>query len=61
MPEYRICTLSHASKIASPPTDIECASDEEAVTEAKKLLNGLDIEIWQGARVVTRLRSADDE
>jgi hypothetical protein len=30
-----------------------------AIAEAKKLLDGLDIEIWQGARVVVRLKPQD--
>ena len=57
MQEYRIYTLLSDNKVAGPSTSIECASDEEAISEAKKFLNGLDIEVWQRARLITRLRS----
>ena len=57
MQEYRIYTLLSGNKVAGPPTKIECSSDEEAISQAKKFLNGLDIEVWQGARLITRLRS----
>ena len=59
MPEYRIYKLLRANEIAGPPIEVECASDQEAVAEAKKLINGLGLEIWQGARVITRLRPSD--
>jgi len=36
-----------------------CKSDTEAVEQAKKLLNGLDIEVWEGARKVARIESPD--
>jgi hypothetical protein len=52
VPENRIYRLSPAEKIVGPPTEVVCASDQEAATEAQKLLNGLDVEVWQGARVV---------
>jgi hypothetical protein len=59
MPEYRIYTLLRANEIAGPPTELQCASDQEAIAEAKKLLDGFDLEIWQDARVVTRLQPSD--
>jgi hypothetical protein len=59
MPEYRIYKLLRANEIAGPPIEVECASDQEAVAEAKKPINGIDLEIWQGARVITRLRPSD--
>jgi hypothetical protein len=55
MPEYRIYTLTDANEIAGPSQDVTCENDQEAIQQAKQLLNGLDIEGWQGARVVTRL------
>ncbi len=59
MPEYRIYRLLPTDKIAGPSTLLICSSDQEVVIEAQKLLNGLDIEIWDGPRVVRRLRSQD--
>jgi hypothetical protein len=57
MQQYRIYTLLSDNKVAGPATEIECSSDEEAISQAEKFVNGLDIEVWQGARLVTRLRS----
>jgi hypothetical protein len=47
MPEYRLYTLLRGDKIAGPATKVECSSDEEAISQAKKFINGLDIEVWQ--------------
>ena len=32
-----------------------CASDDEAVASAKRLVDGHDVELWAGARLVARL------
>jgi len=57
--DYRIQILTFGNKIAGPAIEVDCQSDEEAVAKARTLLNGQDIEIWSGARIVTRLRFAD--
>jgi hypothetical protein len=57
MPEYRLYTLLNGDKIAGPATRVECSSDEEAIIQAKKFINGLDIEVWQDARLIARLQS----
>jgi hypothetical protein len=36
-----------------------CRNDGEAVAKAKRLLDGHDIEIWSGERLVIRLKSRD--
>lgn len=55
MPEYRIYTVKADGHLLGPPAVVECADDQDAVKEAKQLLNGQLIEIWQGTRVVMRL------
>jgi hypothetical protein len=55
MPDYRFFALKNGNHIPGPPTVRQCASDHEAVAEATKLLDGLDLEIWHGARMVMRL------
>ena len=57
MPEYRFYTLLRGDKIAGPATQVECSSDEEAISQAKKFINRLDIEVWQDARLIARLQS----
>ena len=57
VPEYRLYTLLRGDKIAGPATQVECSSDEEAISQAEKFINGLDIEVWQDARLITQLQS----
>jgi hypothetical protein len=59
MQHYRLYSLKNGNQIAGPPKILQCASDEEAIALASTLLDGLDIEILQGARVVIRLQPDD--
>lgn len=34
---------------------LDCPDDATAIAEAKKLLDGLDIELWQLGRMIARL------
>ena len=62
VPSYRILTLGRASgpnrEIVSKK-DIECASEEDAIKQAKQLLDGHDIELWQGGRFIEFFKSKD--
>lgn len=58
VPEYRVYELSHGNQIAGMRVVVS-DSDRDAIEKAKALLDSHDIEIWQGARVVTRLRHSD--
>ena len=55
MAHYRLYQLDPKNHIVGPPDVIECASDQEAVTLAEQDLNGLAVEVWDGARKVIRL------
>jgi hypothetical protein len=59
MPDYRIYRLSADNRIVGPSEMVECESDQEAITQAKIKLDGLDIEVWQGPRKVIWLKSTD--
>jgi hypothetical protein len=59
MPEYRIYILTAGNTITGPAAKVVCQSDEEVVAEARTLLNGQDIEIWSGPRLVGRLRHVE--
>ena len=52
MPTYRVLTLGPNRKIEAAK-DIECANDEEAITKAKQLLDGHDIELWEHGRFLS--------
>jgi hypothetical protein len=49
-------------KINGVPEKVQYETDQEVIAHAKKNLGGLDVEIWEGPRVVIRierLRSKD--
>lgn len=52
---YRLYKLKDADQIAGSPVVIECESDADVITKAKAMLDGLDIEVWDGPRIVVRL------
>lgn len=58
VPAYRLFKLGDADRIAGPSTMVECHSDAEVIAKAKAMLDGLDVEIWDGPRLVLRLPAA---
>lgn len=61
MPIYRYYRIRSSGRIAGPGLDHELADDQEAVSYGRTLLKDLDVEIWQGPRVVAYLRCREDE
>ena len=59
MQRYHLYSLKNGKKIGGTPKILQCASDEEAIALGSTLLDGLDMEIRQGARVVIRLPPSD--
>jgi hypothetical protein len=55
MPDYRFYKIGDDGHVAGPPENIELPNDGAAMQEAKKLINGQDVEVWQGARLVAYL------
>lgn len=55
MAEYHFYFIERNGHITRPAKVLECQGDEAAAREAEKLLNGRDIEIWEGARIVAYL------
>jgi hypothetical protein len=56
MPDYRIYLITEDDHIASPPVKIACDDDLSAIGQSKKLLERHDIQLWEGRRLVTRLK-----
>lgn len=54
MPEYRAYVLSDDGHIQSFEP-IVCDDDDTAIATAKRLVNGQDVELWQGCRMITKL------
>jgi len=58
VPSYRIYKLAN-DHIAAVPEIVEYDSDDEVARYAKSILDGLNIEVWDGPRVVIRLKSTE--
>jgi hypothetical protein len=56
VPEYKAYTVGHEGHITAFEP-LVCTDDAEAINEAKRLLDGHDIELWSGARLVIKLPS----
>ena len=55
MSQYRIFTIGPDGHFISG-TALACLNDEHAIEEAQCLLDGHDLELWQGQRFVITLK-----
>ena len=55
MAEYRAYILGADGRIASA-IDLECDDDELARLKAKQLVDGHDVELWQGTRKIAAFK-----
>ena len=46
------------NRIDAPPAIIKCETDQEAVANGRAMIDGHDVEVWQGARYVMRIEAA---
>ena len=53
MPEYRVYVIGSDGHFRSS-LELECADDDEAMEQAKMLVDGHDVELWQRARKVAK-------
>jgi hypothetical protein len=58
MPSYRVYKLAN-NQFAGVSQIAGYDSDDEVVRYAKSVLDGLDIEVWDGPRMVIRLKSTE--
>ena len=61
MADYRIYVMSKGNHIAGAPRVVSCATDDEAIENAKRHLDGRDLEVWEGARLVRRIGLLSNE
>jgi hypothetical protein len=64
VPQYRAYPVNAAPRpgaphIAAPPHIIECDNDDQAIGQARQLVDGHDIELWEGARFVIGIKRTD--
>jgi hypothetical protein len=61
MPEYRAYTVSLDGHFTGFEGMMICEDDAKAIENAKRLVDGHDVEVWNGARLVIRLQHTSDE
>lgn len=52
---YRVYIVGQSGHVDSIPQYIECRDDAEAVQQARQIMDGHSIEIWEGTRIVKKL------
>jgi hypothetical protein len=57
MLDYRIYKLNAKGHVTGPALILFCEQDEDVIRKVESLVDGHDVEILQGLRVVTRLQS----
>jgi hypothetical protein len=55
MAEYRAYILTSDGRIMKP-VDLECDDDDVAKQAAKQLVDGHDVELWQGTRKIATFK-----
>jgi hypothetical protein len=58
MAEYRVYRVKD-NHISGPPSIIVADDDQHAIEQAKQLVDGYDIELWDGPRFVMGLKTTD--
>lgn len=59
MPTYRLYLVNRENHITQAPEILTSDSDEDAVERAKQIVDGHDVEVWQGSRLITVIKSKD--
>ncbi|MCK1334899.1 hypothetical protein IVB38_02285 [Bradyrhizobium sp. 38] len=59
MAEYRLYRFDKDGHIQGPPVIVDREDDDAAVTQAKQYVDGFAIQVWDRARCVAVLPSAD--
>jgi hypothetical protein len=55
MPHYRAYLVA-GERIIAPPFELVCENDDDAIARTGRHVLNWDIELWQGDRLVIRLR-----
>lgn len=56
---YRVFQISPMGKINGPPHTIEADSDSDALRQARQLVDGHAVELWQRSRLVATIDPVD--
>jgi hypothetical protein len=56
---YRFYALKYGHVIG-PADLVDCENDDDAVQKARSRIDGVDLEVWEGTRLVIKLKSQDE-
>jgi hypothetical protein len=57
MPIYRAYPVSKDHHVAAAPSvAINCENEQDGIQKAQQLVDGYDIELWDGPRFIARLK-----
>jgi hypothetical protein len=56
---YRAYVIDERGSISRPATIIEANTDVNAISATEQLMNGHDIELWDGPRFVRSFKDSD--
>jgi hypothetical protein len=56
VPAYRVYEVDRDGHVDRPPEVIVYPDDESAIEHARRLVDGHDVEVWQEARLVIRIK-----
>ena len=58
MPSYRAYPVSKNHQVAAGPSvAITCENEQDGIQKAQQLVDGCDLELWDGPRFIIRLRA----
>lgn len=61
MPDYRIYKLVNGDRIAEMPRIVTHDTDDEAIAQTRQLLDGHDLQLWEGRRLVVSLEAKNEK
>jgi hypothetical protein len=59
MPDYRVFTILKTGFISGPSVFVTCNDDDAMIEKARQMLEGADVEVWDGPRRVIQLKSPE--
>ena len=57
MPEYRIYKVGRDGHLFDFPNVVMCDNDQDAIEKAQHMALSFDVEVWQGERRITRIKT----
>ncbi len=59
MPDYRAYLVGRDDGRFKKAVDLDCPDDSSAIEQAKQLVDGHDVELWQRDQHITRLEKPE--